>query len=175
VWERAELKNFADVTFLVLAPEWHLLHGLLHHQLADRGHARRMLALKGLWEFSRVGGEVSAEGWRAIISHAGQRNCLDVLSSWSIQANRLFGLKAPQQLLAMEAGRQHAEATFRRARASYRLRQALFLADKLGFAFAPETLAHRYGSSRTVGAAALRHVALLWRRRGLMAGRWLGR
>jgi hypothetical protein len=36
-----------------------LLHGLLHHQLADRGHARHMLAIKGLWEFSRVGTEVS--------------------------------------------------------------------------------------------------------------------
>ena len=175
VWERAELKNFADVTFLVLAPEWHLLHGLLHHQLADHGHARRMLAIKGLWEFFRVGSEVSAEGWCAIIAHARQRECLDVLSSWSIQANRLFGLKAPQELLALEAGRKHADATFRRARAPYRLRQALFVADKLRFAFAPETLGLRYGSGETVGTAALRHLALLWRRRGPMARRWLGR
>ena len=51
----AVTRNFAGATFRAPPPEWHLLHGLLHHQLADRGHARRMLAIKGLWEFSRVG------------------------------------------------------------------------------------------------------------------------
>ena len=174
VFAVAETRSHAGATFRILPPEWHLLHGLLHHQLADRGHARRMLAIKGLWEFSRVGGEVSPQGWRAIVEHAEQRKFLDVLSSWSVQANQLFGLEAPQNLLASEAGRKHAAATFRRARSSRGLRQALFIADKLRFAFAPETLALRYGQGGNAGAAALRHLGFLWRRRSQMARRWLG-
>ena len=74
----------------------------------------------------------------------------------------------------MPPAADHAEATFKRARASYGLRQALFIADKLNFAFAPGTLALRYGKGRG-GAAALSHIGFLWRRRGQMAKRWLGR
>jgi hypothetical protein len=175
VLSRAVTRSFAGASIQVLPPEWHLLHGMLHHQLADRGHARRMLAIKGLWEFSRVGAEIPPVGWRAIVEHAEQRGILDMLSSWSVQANRLFGLEAPQELMTLEAGRKHADATFRRARTSYGLRQALFLADKLRFAFAPKTLALRYGQRGNAGAAALRHMGFLWRRRSQMARRWLGR
>jgi hypothetical protein len=175
VWARTETRSFAGTTFRALAPEWHLLHGLLHHQLADRGYARRMLALKGLWEFARVGGEISGLGWRAISSHAEERCILAILSSWCIQANLLFGLDVPQELLTSEAGQKHAEATLRHARRSYGLRQALFFADKLLFAFAPETLALRYGEGGPALASAVRHIAFLWRRRNPMARRWLGR
>lgn len=174
VFARAERWSFAGANFQVLPPQWHALHGLLHHQSADRGHARRMLAIKGLWEFANVGAETPPPGWDAIIAHARQRNILDMLSSWSVQTNRLFGLEAPAALLRHDAGRKHAAATFRRARASYGLRQALFIADKLSFAFAPETLALRYGN-RNAGAAALSHIGFLWRRRREMAKRWLGR
>jgi hypothetical protein len=174
VWARTETRSFAGTTFRALAPEWHLLHGLLHHQLADRGYARQMLALKGLWEFARVGGEISWVGWRAISSHAEERCIFAILSSWCIQANLLFGLDVPQELLTSEAGQRHAEATLRHARKSYGLRQALFFADKLRFAFAPETLALRYGEGGPVVASAVRHIAFLWRRRNSMAGRWLG-
>ncbi len=173
VWARAETRHCGDAVFKVLPAEWHALHGLLHHQLADRGHARRMLAVKGLWEFSRVTSQVSPEGWRAIIDVSADRRILPVLSSWTIQANRLFGLDAPQELVTLQAGRKHADATFRRARQPHAVRQALFLADKLSFAFAPETLALRYGPGHSTGAA-LRHLAFLWRRRGQAAGRWLG-
>jgi len=133
-----------------------------------------MLAIKGLWEFSRIGAEISSPGWSAIIAHAERRQILDMLSSWTVQANRLFELDAPDALLSHAAGRDHAEATFKRARASYGLRQALFIADKLNFAFAPATLALRYGKGRG-GTAALSHIGFLWRRRGQMAKRWLGR
>ena len=132
-----------------------------------------MLALKGLWEFARVGGETSPPGWLAIIGHAEERRILAMLSSWCIQANRLFGLDVPQKLLRSDKGRRHAKATFRHARRSYGLRQTLFLADKLRFAFAPKTLALRYGDGGNAGSAALRHMAFLWRRRRLMARRWL--
>ncbi len=143
VWSRTETRSFAGTTFRALSPEWHLVHGLLHHQLANHGYARRMLALKGLWEFASVGGEISPPRWRVVIAHAEQRRILAMLSSWCIQAHRLFGLDAPQELLTSETGRNHADATFRNARRSQGMRQALFLADKLRFAFAPKTLALR--------------------------------
>ena len=54
VFARAQNRSIGSVNFQVVPPEWHLLHGLLHHQLADRGHARRILSIKGLWEFARV-------------------------------------------------------------------------------------------------------------------------
>lgn len=174
VWGRVETRSFAGTTFGVLTPEWHLLHGLLHHQLADHGHARRMLAVKGLWEFASVGAEISQPEWRAIIAYAEQRRIIDLLSSWSIQANQLFGLDVPPNLLTSEHGRKHADATFKHAHRSYGLRQALFLADKLRFAFSPKTLVLRYGSRGSAASAALRHIVFLWRRRSQMARRWLG-
>jgi lauroyl/myristoyl acyltransferase len=173
IFERAEIQSFDGVELKILPPEWHLLHNLLHHQLADRGHARRMLAIKGLWEFSRVGSEVSSAGWHTIIEHASQRKFLEVLSSWAIQANHLFGLKAPNGLMSLEAGRRHAEATIRQARKSYLLRQGAFVADKLRFAFAPETLALRYRLSGSTRHAALRHVGFLLRRQGQRVTRFI--
>jgi hypothetical protein len=175
LWRQTVTRKLDGAAFLTPAPEWHLLHGLLHHQLADRGYARRMLALKGLWEFARVGREISLSGWSTIITHAKERGILAILSSWGIQANQLFGLAAPQELLTLELGRKHADITFRRARTSYGLRQGLFLADKLRFAFAPKTLALRYRQSGNVGSAALSHMAFLWRHRVPLARRWLGK
>jgi len=174
VWSHARASTLKGTRFQTLPPGWHAFHGLLHHQLSDRGHVRRILAIKGLWEFARVGAELSPDEWNAIIAHAEQRDIFAMLSSWAVQANRLFELRAPETLLRFEAGREHADATFKRARASYRLRQTLFVADKLKFAFAPRTLALRYGESN-VGRAALRHIGFLWGRRGQMARRWLGR
>ena len=91
-----------------------------------------------------------------------------MLSSWSIQANRLFGLKAPKRCLAMDAGRKHADATFKRARAPYRLRQALFVADKLTFAFAPGT--RRSATARAKLSERPRYA--IWRSCGAAAARW---
>ena len=173
VWSYAERRSFDGASFFYLPREWHLLHGFLHHQIADRGHARRMLALKGLWEFANIGREISPSGWEAIIAHAEERDIFTSLSSWAAQANRLFGLRSPAILLASASGINHADATFKRAYKPMALRQAFFFCDKLSFAFAPSTMARRYG--RASGAAALRHIAFLWRRRGPAARRWLGR
>jgi hypothetical protein len=175
VFAQAEPRSFAGVTFRALPAEWHLLHGLAHHQLADRGHTRRMLAIKGLWEFSKVGAEITGQGWSTLMAHAENRDIVDVLSSWSIQSNQLFGLEVPQQLLTFDAGCKHADATFKRARSPYRLRQAMFAVDKLRFAFAPETLAFRYGAGGgTTAKSAFYHAVFLWRRRGQMARHWFG-
>lgn len=173
VFDRAEMQRFDGVDVKMLPPEWHLLHNLIHHQLADRSHARRMLAIKGLWEFSRVGDEVSPAGWRSIIQHAAQREFLDVLSSWAIQANRLYGLDAPGELMSLEAGRRHAEATVRQAGHHYVLRQGAFVADKLRFAFARETLALRYRLSGNAPSAALRHLGFLLHRQVQRATRFI--
>jgi hypothetical protein len=170
----AEEQNFGGTRFKMLPPQWHALHGLLHHQLSDRGHARRMLAIKGLWEFARVGAELSPQAWDTIVAHAEQRKFFDMLSSWTVQAKRLFGLEAPVALLRRSVGRKHADATFKRARMPHGARQALFAADKLKFAFTPRTLALRYGESSAV-AAALRHIGFLWSHRRQLAQRWLGR
>lgn len=175
VWDLAQPLEFAGRKCKALPAEWHMLHGLAHHQLADRGHTRRMLSLKGLWEFASVGAHVSPQGWQSVSEHAVQRGIYDVLSSWCVQAHRLFKLKAPEELLTAKAGHQHAEATFRRARLPYRLRQALFVTDKLRYAFAPETLAFRYGEDKGLSRGALRHAGFLWRHRNQMARRWLGR
>lgn len=172
VWSYGERRSFEGVVFLVLSPPWHLMHGLLHHQLADRGHVRRMLALKGLWEFACVACELLPSDWNVVTQQAKERGIVSILSSWSVQANRLFGLGAPQYLLTA-TGIKHADATLRRAQLPLGVRRALFLGDKLSFAFAPTTIAQRYGVSS--GAAALRHVAFLWGRRGPSAKRWLGR
>ena len=37
VFDHAEPRSFGDMTFRALPAEWHLLHGLAHHQLSDRG------------------------------------------------------------------------------------------------------------------------------------------
>src|SRR5262249_3907589 len=54
-WRWSQLRDADGSRFRVLPAEWHLLHGLLHHQVSDRGHPRRVLALKGLWEFAMLG------------------------------------------------------------------------------------------------------------------------
>jgi hypothetical protein len=176
VWTRAEPQTFAGTALQLLPPEWHLLQGMLHHQIADRGHARRLLAIKGLWEFAMVGSGVSPSAWHAIIEHAEKRGILDVLASWVVQANRLFGFKSPDGLVVSAEARKHAEATFSRARVPYQVRQAAFVFDRLRFAFNRETLAIRYGRSQNVGLAALRHFVFLMRRyRSQLAQRWPGR
>jgi hypothetical protein len=163
VWAHAEPRTFAGAALRALLPEWHLFHGLLHHQIADHGHARRLLAVKGLWEFAMVGSELSPRAWASIAEHASDRGAIDVLMSWVVQANRLFGLKIADALPNSDKARVHAEATFRRARAPYEIRWAYFIADRLRFAFNRETLAIRYrlkeGDSLTM--AALRHMFFL--------------
>jgi lauroyl/myristoyl acyltransferase len=165
VIDRAELQAFDDAKLKVLPLEWRLLHHLLHYQLVDRGHARRRLALKGLWEFSKLGGELSEPQWQNIIQHAVQRKFLEMLSSWTVQAKLLFGLNAPGQLMAFKAGINHAETTFSWARRSYFLRKTAFITDTLTYSFSPKTLAQRYPENENTGRAALRHVNFLLRHR----------
>ena len=169
IWQLSSSRNFQDASFCALPAAWHLLHGVLHHQVSDRGHARYLLALKGLWEFCMAANELSNDEWRLIASHMEARGRLDVLSSWIVQANRLFGLAVPDVVQISDAARDHADTTLRRAAWPYPARRALFIADQLRFAFDRETLALRYDSDpgqSTLGIAGKHLVYLARKYRG---------
>ena len=143
-----------------------------------RGRARRMLAIKGLVGILQNRHRVSPLGWSAIVTHAERRQILDMLSRLgSAGPTACSSWTAPDELLRHACRAQ----PMPRLRSSvparlYGLRaDTLFIADKLNFAFAPATLgaALRRGTRRAL--AALSHVGFLWRRRGQMAKRWLGR
>jgi hypothetical protein len=101
-----------------------------------------------------------------------------MLGSWIVQAGRLFGLAPPAGVAISARARAHAEATLRRARAPYWLRRALFVGDKLRFAFAPETLVVRYrlDPDSSASTAISAHVGFLLRlHRGNLLKRITGR
>jgi hypothetical protein len=177
VWRRTIRSAAQQGSFFILPAEWHLLHALLNHQISDRGHARRMLAVKPLWEFAMLGSEVPDEGWRAIANHMAARGGADVLGSWIVQAARLYGLAYPAGGAISPAARAHAAATMARAGAPDWLRRGYFLADQLGFAFSRETLAVRYRIEQeqvSLGTVS-RHLRFLVRHyRGRMLGRLFG-
>ena len=152
--------------FRILPPAWHVLHGLLHHQVVDRGYQRRLLALKGLWEFSIGTNALSSDDVAAIADHMDKHGSLDVLAGWIVQAHLVFGLPIPDNVAVSDKARANAQATLARADWPYGLRRALYIADQLRFAFSPETLALRYrsrGAGSKVGMAA-RHLGFLGRK-----------
>jgi hypothetical protein len=178
VWQHAIPVSAEKVRFFVLPNEWQLLHCLLNHQLADHGHARRILGAKGLWELTMLGTKLPEEGWQAIVNHLERHGQLDLLASWMVQASRIFGLTYPQWIKISSDARAHADETFARATAPEWWRRLIFLVDQLRFGFARETLAARYQlneadvSLRTVA----RHISFLARRyRGRMLRRLTGR
>ena len=176
VWAHAT--NSGSGPFLVMPIRWHALHGLLHHQVSERGHVRRSLAVKGLWEWTMLTCTFSPEDWDAVAAHMRAAGASDVLGSWLAQSQRLFGLEVPAVAAVSPGALSHAEATFRLASAPHWHRRVRFLADQLRFAFAREILAERYGipvsqvSPRQIGI----HLAYLQRHyRGRMWRRLAGR
>lgn len=165
LWAVSAAGHLAEHVFRILPAEWHLLHALLHHQVGDRGYARHTLAIKDLWEFAQQGHALAPEAWGTIAAHMERSGGADILGSWIVQAGRLLGLAPPACVAVSAAARAHAEATLRRARAPHWLRRGLFVADKLRFAFAPETLAARYRPGEgDVGATAIaKHIGYLLR------------
>jgi hypothetical protein len=163
-WAFSKAYENGGTRSLVLPAKWHVVHGLLHHQMTDRGHERRVLALKGLWEFAMGVAVLSPAEVAMLDGHLRGRGRPDVLPSWIEQAGLIFGLAVPEELTIPERARAHARATLVRAGWPYALRRALFIADQLRFAFSPATLASRYGGQRqsTLRLAA-RHVGYLQR------------
>ena len=178
VWMRAEAQTFAGTSLRVLPPQWHLLHGMLHHQIADRGHARRLLAIKGLWEFAMVGSGLTATGLerhRRTCSRA-RRLWMCWRAGWRRPIGYL-GLRSRTGFPSRTKAHRHAEATLRRARAPYAIRWTYFTGDRLRFAFSRETLAVRYGlvEGDNLAKAAQRHVNFLMRSYWSRAAQWLRR
>jgi hypothetical protein len=168
VWKHAEQQSFNGVLAWALPTEWHVLHGMLHHQVSDHGHSRRLLAIKRLWEFAMGASELSPDGWASLIDYCEKRGIGNILASWVVQANRLFNLKIPSSLVISKDGRRLAERTLAHASLPLFVRRALFFTDKLKFAFSRETLAVRYPSVNDDGMAntVMRHIMFLLRRHG---------
>ena len=165
-WELSEAAEAEGRSFRILPAAWHVLHGLLHHQVVDRGHRRRVLALKGLWEFAIGTNALTAEEIAVIAAHMERRGSLDILASWLLQAHLVFGLPLPDGVAISEAARAGAQATLARADWPYPLRRTLYIADQLRFAFSPATLALRYQSrgAHSKFDMAIRHLGFLARK-----------
>jgi hypothetical protein len=163
VWGRAIETSDDCGAYMSLPDEWQLLLGLLHHQVSDRGHVRRLLAVKALWEFASLGNTLPAPGWQAVADHMASASRSDVLGSFAAQASQLFGMEGPPAVAISARARAHAAGAYRRAFWPYSLRRCLFLVDQFRHGFSREVLSVRYGDSGSgmpLGAVG-RHLAFL--------------
>ena len=178
VWANAGTHGM-EGRVLLMPLRWHAIYLLLHHQISERGHLRKMLAVKGLWEWAMLAATLSPEDWEAITVHMEATGATDVLGSWLIQSQRLFGTEIPLCATIRPQARAHAEITFRQASAAHWRRRMAFVADQLRFAFSPETLSRRYAENREENSSlpdAARHlVYLVHHYRGRMWRRIAGR
>lgn len=176
VW--AEARSSADAPVLVMPNKWQALHCMLHHQLSDLGYRRRILAVKALWEWTMLAREFSEQDWKVIMAQMRAANASDVMASWLIQAQRLFGAVIPAFIHPSPTAIANAEGVFRFASKPHWLRRTIVITDQLRFSFARETLAMRYGKSPSqispldAGKYAMR---LLRVHRGRMLLRLMGR
>lgn len=175
VREQAELTG--DGRCRVQPLRWQALHGLLNHQVADRGHRRHMLVLKGLWEWTMLTRDFQPADWEAVIGQMRRAGGADVLGSWLLQSHALFGAPIPEAAEVSKAARAHAAATFRAAARPHWQRRGLFIVDQLRFSFAAETLAQRYSkpvSQVSITDAATYLAQLIRSHRGQMRRRLFG-
>ncbi|MBX9775214.1 MAG: nucleotidyltransferase family protein [Xanthobacteraceae bacterium] len=176
VWRHGVQMSTEAGSCVVLPWEWHLLHGLLHHQVSDRGHRRKVLAAGPLWEFAWLGSELPDQAWRSIAATMAERGAGDVLGSWIALAETLYRFELPGAVAVSPAARAHAEATLAWSRAADWRRRGRFLADQLRFAFSPKTLSVRYRDQTSSPSRALRHMHFLADRyRGRVFSRLFGR
>jgi hypothetical protein len=167
----------ADGSFYVLPLEWQGLHCLLHHQLSDRGYARRNLALKPLWEWAMLTRNWSVDQWQTIVTHMGEAGALDVMGSWLVQAHRLFGAPIPEFIVISSAASANASETLGLALAPHWRRRTNLIADQLRHSFSKDTLGARYGKASadvSVADRARHAVQLLRRHRGRLLRRLIG-
>jgi len=164
--------------FLVMPLRWHALHALLHHQIQDRGHVRRVLSIKALWEWTMLARLFTGGDWDAVTAHMRAAGASDVLDSWLVQSHRLFGFAAPHLPAISGKAQAHADATFRLSSRPYWMRRAHHIADQLRVSFARETLANKYDTP--LSRVSLRHAGrnvldLLRRHRGNVWQRLTGK
>jgi hypothetical protein len=166
VWQHAVQISAEQVRYCVLPNHWQLLHCLLNHQVADHGYRRRTLAVKGLWEFTMLGATLSEESWKSIVDHLDQHRQLNLLASWALQADHLFGLSYPRWIKISTGARVQVNTTFARATAPNWWRRVIFVIDQFRFGFARRTLATRYQLNEadvSLGTV-VKHVRFLARR-----------
>lgn len=144
-WKTAT-KAVDDMSF-VLPPKWHALHCLLHHQLSDRGYARRILGLKPLWEWTMITRDLSRDEWQEIATYMRAAGAIEPLGSWLVQSQRLFGAPIDEFTAISSEASQNAVETIELAFASHWRRRAKFIADQLRFSFSRDMLAVRYGKA----------------------------
>ena len=145
-WRNAS--KSADRSCYLLPLEWQALHCLLHHQLSDRGYARRILALKPLWEWTMLTRDWSQSQWQAIVRHMREAGALDLLASWLVQAHRLFGASLHEGIIPISAqAAENACETLDLALAPHWRRRTMFVIDQLRYAFSKDALAARYGKA----------------------------
>ncbi len=175
LWRNA--RPGADGRSFVLPPKWQALHCLVHHQLSDHGFARRVLAVKPLWEWTMLTRDLPRYDWLDIMAHLQAAGALDLLGSWLVQSQALFGVPAPNFIAISAQARRNAVTTLALASAPQWRRRAGFVASQLGFAFSRETLAARFGktpSGVSVADGARYFVQLLRTHRGGLLRRLLG-
>ncbi len=175
VWRQAT--KAADGSFFVLPPKWQALHCLLHHQLCDRGYARRILALKPLWEWTMLTRECSRDDWHDIAGQMREAGALDLLGSWLTQAQRLFGAPLSSSTAISGQAAQNAAETFKRASAPHWRRRSSFVVDQLRYALSKATLAARYGKAPeniSVADGVRYLMQLLRQHRGNLLRRFVG-
>jgi hypothetical protein len=136
-----------DGSYFVLASPWHALHCLLHHQLSDRGYARRILGLKPLWEWTMLSREWSRDEWQGVVAHMREAGAVDLLGSWLVQAHRLFGAPLNDFVPISSQASHNACETLDLAFAPHWRRRTIFVIDQLRHSFAKDTLAARYSKA----------------------------
>jgi len=161
-----------------LRPVRHLLHGVANHQISDRGLARRLLDLKGLYEFAAAAAALDPPAWAEFRREAAAHPLLRrAVEAWLAGAADLFRLAPPDDWpLPAPAIADH-RAAMAMARRSYGYRRARFLVDELAVAYSREKIAARYGAERgsALWAARVRHtLRLLQKYRAGLADRLRG-
>jgi len=148
-------------------PARHLLHGVANHQISDRGLARRLLDLKGLYEFAAAAATLDPSAWAELRREAARNPLLmRALEAWLAGSADLFRLSAPKDWpLPAQAIADH-RAAMAMARRSYGYRRSRFLLDELAVAYSREKIAARYGaeSGGALWAARARHTLRLLRK-----------
>lgn len=175
LWRNAQPSG--DGRSFVLPPKWQALHCLLHHLLSDHGFARRILALKPLWEWSMLTRDQPRDDWLDIAACLRAAGSPDLLGSWLVESQALFGASPPDFITISTQGRRNAAATLAMASAPQWRRRTGFVASQLGFAFSRETLAARFGKapSGVSTADSARYLMQLFRtHRGGLLRRLLG-
>jgi putative nucleotidyltransferase-like protein len=159
---------------LILPLYWQAVHCLLHHQIADCGYDRRVLALKALWEWTMLSDGFSNSDWENVTEYMQRAGAADALGSFLIQSRELFGIELPKQISISQPANANALATIDRIRQPYWRRRARFVYDQTRLSFSRQVLAQRYGNMSSplwLIDAGRNALGLLKRHRG----RWLRR